>query len=78
MRNECFTEVARHARHELAWYASVGLGLGVIGLVGAILYTRYGGLGKHSGRLACSTQSLSGKSLIWTWIVQDRSKGFTI
>lgn len=52
-------DVARHARLELAWYATVGLGLGVVGLVGAIVYARYGGLGKHSGRLACSTQILS-------------------
>ncbi|XP_076110034.1 uncharacterized protein LOC143078890 [Mytilus galloprovincialis] len=52
-------DVARHARHELAWYAGVGLVLGLVGFIGAVFYARGGGMGKHPGRLACSTQILS-------------------
>ncbi|XP_071175846.1 uncharacterized protein [Mytilus edulis] len=52
-------DVARHARHELAWYAGAGLVFGLVGFIGAVFYARGGGMGKHPGRLACSTQILS-------------------
>jgi hypothetical protein len=55
------TEFANHGRHELAAYVTIGLVLGAIGLIGAIKYARGGGVGKHSGRLACSTQVISCK-----------------
>lgn len=54
-------EFARHARHELAAYVTIGVILGVIGVIGSVRYSRGGGNSKHSGRLACSTQVLSCK-----------------
>ena len=50
-RPECFPTPPPHA---LAAYVTIGLVLGVISLIGAIKYARGGGVGKHSGRLACS------------------------
>ena len=62
-------EFARHGRHELAAYVTIGLVLGVIGLIGAIKYARGGGVGKHSGRLACSTQVIS-SFFFWMAIIR--------
>ena len=62
-------EFARHARHELAAYVTIGLILGVIGVIGSVRYSRGGGNGKHSGRLACSTQVLS-SFFFWLAIVR--------
>lgn len=65
-------DVARRARHELAWYAAVGLVLGLVGFIGAVFYARGGGMGKHPGRLACSTQILSA-FFFWMVIIRVAS-----
>lgn len=54
-------EFARHGRYELTCYVTIGLILGLIGMAGAIKYARGGGVGKHTGRLVCSTQVFSCK-----------------
>ena len=65
-------EIAGHARHELAWYTTLGLVLGLAGMTGAVLFAKRGGNSKHSGRLACSTQILSA-FLFWMAIIRVAS-----
>ena len=62
-------EFASYGRHALAAYVTIGLVLGVISLIGAIKYARGGGVGKHSGRLACSTQVIS-SFFFWMAIIR--------
>lgn len=52
-------EFAANSRHDLIAYVTIGLSLGVVGIAAAIKYARGGGVGKHCGRVACSTQVLS-------------------